>query len=75
MNVTVGKVNLGNVDAVDVARMVASVYHFYDVDIEPLEPGRVKLTARAQNVTIRKNGTSQRDVCEQFINELIGAKV
>ena len=70
MEVTIGKVSLGDVDPVDVAKMVGSIYG-YCTDIEPLEPGKCRLTACSHKRSISFNGTSVRDVCEKFVNGLI----
>lgn len=71
MDVTIGKYSPVDADPLDCARLVASLYHFYDVDIEPMEPGRVRLTARAHRREVRFNGTSVRDVCERFVNSIM----
>lgn len=73
MEVTVSKVRLGNLSPIDVARMVGSAFG-YSTDMEPMEPGRVKLTATNGKTTLRYNGTSHSEVCERFVNELIGVK-
>ena len=70
MEVTVGSVKLGDVDPIDVARMVGSIYGFH-TDMEPMEPGKYKLTACSYNRTMHFNGTSHREVCERFVNTLI----
>ncbi len=73
MEVTVSKVRLRDVSPVDVARMVGSSFG-YHTDLEPMEPGRFKLTATNGSTTLRYNGASHREVCERFVNELIGVK-
>lgn len=73
MEVTVSKVRLGNVSPIDVARMVGSIFG-YSTDMEPMEPGRFRLTATDGKNTLRYNGSSHSEVCERFVNALIGVK-
>lgn len=63
-----------NVSPVDVARMVASLYGFYDVDIETVDEGRVRLTATGHKRSVRINGSTVSSACESFINKMIGEK-
>lgn len=70
MEVVVGKVSLGDVDPIDVARMVGSIYG-YHTDLEPMEPGKYRLRAASYNRLLSFNGTSIRDVCDKFVNALI----
>lgn len=71
MEVAVGKRFRRDVDAVAVARLIADVFH-YDVDIEPMGPGKCVLTARGKSQKLTYNGFSRSDVAEKFVKELIG---
>ena len=52
----------------EVARLVASA-HGYDVDLEPMEPGRVKLTAthRKKGTTIAYSGKGENEVAHKML--------
>jgi len=52
----------------EVARLVASA-HGYDVDLEPMEPGRVKLTAvhRKKGTTISFSGSGENEVAFKML--------
>ncbi len=71
MEVTIGQGRVA-ARAIDVARMVAATYG-YDVDLEPMGP-YTRLTAKRGDETIRINGANQKDVCESFVNQMIGVK-
>ena len=60
-------------ESLDVARLVASTFG-YDVDIEPGEPGKNKLTAtdRRTGHTVTANGTSPTVAAEKLIELLTG---
>jgi hypothetical protein len=53
----------------EVARLLASVYG-WDVDCEPGAPGKVQLTAKRGDATIRTNGTTVYDAAEKLIGKL-----
>lgn len=58
-------------EVLDVARLVASARGFH-LDIEPMEPGRAKLTAthHRTGAIIRTNGNSAHAAAENLINLL-----
>ncbi len=56
----------------DVARLVASAHGFH-VDVEPMEPGRVKLTASSlvkDGVTIHCSGSTLNEAAASLIKRL-----
>ncbi len=53
----------------EVARLVASASGF-NVDCEPGEPGKVKLTATRGSITIVTHGTTNYDAAEKLIRKL-----
>lgn len=54
----------------EVARLIASASGF-NVDVEPGEPGKVKLTAQRGNITITTNGSTVYDAAEKLLRELL----
>lgn len=54
----------------EVARLVASA-HGFDVDLEPMEPGRVKLRAHRGKTTINCTGSTENDAAEKLLKGLI----
>ncbi len=54
----------------EVARMVAGAAGYTDVDIEPMEPGRVKVTAVKGDKVLRIIGETVQDVCGKLIGKL-----
>ena len=57
----------------DVARLVAGLRGFYDVDVEPTGNGRgTKVTARSNGATVTFSGTSVADACNKLIDYLAG---
>lgn len=60
--------------SLEVARMVATSFGFEDVDVEPGEPGRCKVTATGPNKTVVANGTSAKDACQKLIELLTGER-
>ena len=48
------------------ARLVASAHGFH-VDVEPMEPGRVKLVAKRGEATINCSGTTVSDAAAKLI--------
>lgn len=65
---------LREVSSLEVASLVASYYGFYDVDVEPMGPGKVSVTAYGENRTVTVNGTTVYDVCERLIDLIVGDK-
>lgn len=55
----------------EVARLVAGSAGFYDVDVEPMEPGRARVTAYGVNRRIVTNGVSVPDACDKLIRLLV----
>lgn len=53
----------------EVARLVASAHGFH-VDVEPMEPGRVKLTATRSTTTIRTTGSTENEAAAKLIKGL-----
>ena len=53
----------------EVARLVASACG-WEVDVEPLEPGRVSLKAHRNGATIGVTGTTVYDAAEKLISRL-----
>ena len=51
---------------IEVARLVASAHGFH-VDVEPMEPGRVKLVAKRGEATINCSGTTVSDAAAKLI--------
>lgn len=56
---------------IEVARLVASAHGFH-VDVEPMEPGRVKVTARRLEATIHCSGSSVNDAASKLIGYMVG---
>lgn len=56
--------------SLEVARLVAACRGFYDVDVEPMGPGRVSVTAYADKRTLTFHGTTIYDACENMIAAL-----
>lgn len=54
----------------EVARLVASA-HGFSCECEPMEPGRVKLTARRLAVTINCSGTTVSDAAAKLIKGFV----
>lgn len=68
--VTVGKLKL-NVLPVNVARMIAATAG-YSVDLEPMEPGRVKVTATKDGAgPLHGTGKNVDDACLDIINKIV----
>ena len=55
---------------IEVARLVASAHGFH-VDMEPMEPGRVKLTARRGEATINCSGATVNDAAAKLIKGFV----
>ncbi len=55
-----------------VACLVANTCGFQDVDVEPMEPGRVRITAKSDKRTITYTGTTVHDACHKLIVALAG---
>ncbi len=53
----------------EVARLVANSLG-YNVDLEPMEPGKCRLTAQKGSITIRINGTTVYDAAGKLIKKL-----
>ena len=71
MQVTVGKL-VFNAWSVNVARLVGATAE-YDIDVEPMEPGKVRITATGHaGGKIVVTGKTHDDACEQIINRLAG---
>ncbi len=62
-------VTVVNAPELEVARMVATC-RGYECDIEPMEPGKYRLTASKGGATIRLNGASLEDVSLKLIETL-----
>ncbi len=60
------------VPSLDVARLIAGSAGFYDVDCEPMEPGKVKVSAYGRNKKLSTNGTTVHDACDKLIRLLVG---
>lgn len=57
----------------DVARLVAGICGFYDVDVEPTGRGQgANVTAYAEGLRINFSGTSIADACSKLIDYLAG---
>ena len=54
---------------IEVARLVASAHGFH-VDVEPMEPGRVKLTASRGKATIHCSGPTVNGAAAKLIKGL-----
>ena len=62
-------VTVVNAPELEVARLVATS-RGYHVDVEPMEPGKYRLTASKGGATIRLNGASLEDVSLKLIETL-----
>ncbi len=65
---------IADVPSEQVARLVAACCGFRDLDLEPMEPGRYRLTATGPNRTVTYTGTTVYDVCEKLIDALAGER-
>ncbi len=65
---------IADVPSEQVARLVAACCGFRDLDLEPMEPGKMKLTATGPGRVVTYTGSSVFDVCEKLIDALAGEK-
>ncbi len=70
MQVTIGLRTLC-VPTVDVARMVGSAAGFH-IDLEPMEPGRVRVTASGLTEKMTFTGVDVQEACQKLIERLAG---
>ncbi len=69
MQVTVGQLTF-NAYAVNVARLIGTTAG-YDIDVEPMAPGTVKVTATDKNGhSLRASGSTEEAACLKIINKL-----
>ncbi len=69
MQVTVGQLTF-NAYAVNVARLIGTTAG-YDIDLEPMAPGTVRVTATSQSgQTLRATGHDAEAACLNIINKL-----
>ena len=64
-----GKVDV-NADVLDVVRMVASTAG-YMVDIEPMEPGKFRITATREAGSIRVHGPTLYEAADELIGRMV----
>lgn len=69
-----GLLTIAEVPSEQVARLVAACCGFRDLDVEPMEPGRVRITASGPNRTVTVTGTTIYDACDNLIDQLVGEK-
>ncbi len=62
--------HISDAPSLDVARLVAGCCGFFDVDMEPMGPGRVSVTAYGDKRTLTTNGTTVYDASEKLIQLL-----
>ncbi len=61
-----------NCHILELTRLLASSTGYHDVDVEPMEPGRVKITAHGSGPKLHFSGKDLEDACRKLIESLCG---
>ncbi len=64
--------SLVDASSLEVARLVSSVRGYYDVDLQPQEPGRVTVTAQGKDRKLHFSGATNTEACNKLIEALCG---